>query len=174
MRIWGLGGLGFHFIVNVIKRVSRKLRGIVPLLFGLLGENQKTFHFHGFLPMLAWPWLPQPILFIFGDTKIHNKMKKKQESFSENVFFGNRTTWKTEYFESVGKDRNRAIPTIRPTNSWTSWIWDHDLPEIKTCTFGNMSQHLPNRHQMIFETLKLRNFEASELWNFENLTPRSQ
>ena len=53
IRIWDLGGLGTIFIVNSKKRVTRKLRRITLLHFGLV-----TFNFH-------FPKFPQSIIFMF-------------------------------------------------------------------------------------------------------------
>ena len=55
MRIWGLGGLGgVIYILNIIKRIARKLCIIILLYFRTshfsisLWENPNTPHFHDF------------------------------------------------------------------------------------------------------------------------------
>ena len=78
MRFGGLGGLGGGiFIVNIVKRIARKLRKIILLYFGLItsrlnfitGKPEKPL-FLWFLDMVGLTMTPKTNDFWLGDTKI--------------------------------------------------------------------------------------------------------
>ena len=110
------------FMVNIWKRHGQKLRRIVLLHFGLV-----TFRFHygrDWKPLVfmisgsrTCPWLPNPIWFIFGDTRIPQSIQGNSIIIFENIMFGNLTVLKIPKFENVRKGGHRLIMKIRLINS---------------------------------------------------------
>ena len=120
-----------------------------------MGEPQNP-HLYD-LDFWTCPWLPKPIIYIFGDTR---KPKKKQDHHGYFESYGfcccrNLEVLEIRMFESFGKDRCRTIPKIRLINSSKSWIRDRYLSNNMKWKFGNMG------------SLNLRHFETKKLWNQE-------
>ena len=110
--------------------------------FGIsdLSTSPKTNYFY--------PWRPQDA---------SNNPRQIPNHCQHILFLENLEFLEIGNVETVRKDGRRTIPTIRLTNSWTYWTWDHYL-----------SNNLEPRSQ---ETKKLRIFETKKP---RNQTPRNQ
>ena len=94
------------------------------------------------------PFFPKPTTFIFGYFKI-----KQIPKHVRNLFVGKFQNVGKPFLKICGKDGGWKIPTIRPTNSWKSWIQDQYLPENMRWEFG--------------KSLEPRSFEIKQLYDQE-------
>ena len=122
-----------------------------------------------------WPWLPKPILFMFGNTR-------KLQLIWEN----SGTIFKTYYFwkyrsikqQTIWKLLERRVPEkIGDPFKMFLKIWNvesisskkHDMQFLDLGSFENLKVRNFESLFSVRETLKLRklwNFENLELWNF--------
>ena len=83
----------------------------------------------------------------------------KQSKNNPTSCFG-KYVYKFQMCENPEVGIRRTIPTIRPINSWTSWIWAQYLSKITKGKFGNMGS-LNLRYWFFW------NQETKNLWNVE-------
>ena len=118
---------------------------------------------------LSFPWCPdfrtcprapQPIIFIFGDTRILHIIQYKSQiiktyHFRKSIVFPENMKWK---FGNTGSLKRSNFETKKPSNfEETKKLWNQEA--VKPRNQG---------------TKKPRNFETKKLWNQEILKPRNQ
>ena len=101
------------------------------LLCFILGKP-KTHHSHDFRTYWTWPWLPKPILVIFGDARICQIIWENPKSFDKmwkSHNFGSRTFWtfrnRLGKFPKIRviffKNLESGISISQNTWHWNSW-----------------------------------------------------
>ena len=137
--------------VSVIKRITRKLRIIILLHLGLV-----TLRIH-----YCWtcPWLPKPMLFISGGTRILLKVKEKYKLMLGKIFFRKIKFSEIIFVEDSGKHRHR-----------TSWRFF--LQVLEHLEYGiNISQKTGNRFLVLWDQHLSNHSVIIKLWIFETLKP---
>ena len=108
-------------------------------------EDPKTFHFHGFRSWLMWTWLPKPIIFNFGYTRLLQIIQEKTHHF-RNMWFWKISKLRTfiflKFMEKVGTEHSWRI------------VWD---------LFENVGYEI-NIYKNMKCFLNLCNFEKLKLW----------
>ena len=161
------------FMVNSWKRYGQKLRRIILLPFELItfwfayGKNENP-SFLWFRDFRTCPWLPKPIIFIFGNTRIPQITRETTRSifrksyFWKSQHFGNRTFWKV---------RKRRAPTTPddPLNQFLK-IMNMRSKSSRNGILVIWNQYFSKNmkwHLWTFETNKLWNQETKQLWIHE-------
>ena len=76
-----------------------------PVTFGFMIGKPKPHRFHGFRTWLTCPWLPKPILSIFGDTKYLQRIQENTDSFLEIIIWQISDGGKSKLLKSLEKKR---------------------------------------------------------------------
>ena len=146
--------------------------------------------FSWFRDFWSCPWLPQPILFVFGDTRTLQIIQEIQKHFP-TCYFANFKTLENWNHRFVWKDGDRQIRTTCLIHSWKSWIWDQHLPTTWNVCFWKSwisDQYLFKIHEMDSWNMGSIFFQKYEMevwwygslsakannWLFETLKPRHQ
>ena len=119
------------------------------------------------------PWLPKPIIFDFGDTRIHKTNQGKTRSFCKSIMLGNRqkllrACWFVLEKTGAGNpdnQHNTAFENLEYGKLQENMNWAFS----KFLVIWNMRSISIRNHEMefwILETLKFRNFEN---WHFRTL-----
>ena len=108
--------------------MAQKLRIIIMLRFGLVAfrfhfGKSENHSFACFWDFLTCPWLPWPILFNFGDTKILRIIQEKARSILEKYYFWNLNIVEIDILGNVGKGECPTKTHICLRCFRTSWIW---------------------------------------------------
>ena len=139
LRICSLGGEGVIFIVNIIKRMARKLRRIILLHLGFsisFWETPNPFicMIFGYLGVSR---TPKPnLIYLRRHQDMANNSRKIPKHFQTYIYiyiyillFGHHEHSEITCVGKVGKDVCREILKILLIKSWKSWICDQYLPQ---------------------------------------------
>ena len=87
-------------------------------------------------------------------------LKQNQEvrhRFRKDIIRGNVESVEHEHFSKYLKNGRRQVPTACLITSWTSWIWEQNLPEKYETVFGLWEswtswiweQNLPEKYETV-------------------------
>ena len=138
----------FYFFGKLMEQIRQKLHRLILLRFGLItfwfhyGRAQKP-SFSWFRDFRTYPWLPEPTIVIFGDTRTLQMTQENPNRFRQFIILGNPQTVQMTYFENFGKTDT--------DQSWRSVL--------------KLLEHLVE--------YEINIFQKHEIGNFENLNKGS-